>query len=138
MRWQGGCNQKAGNKDGAAAATQKTQGDSDGDGVDESRRQFAWDRDSSNRETALLMEVHVSASRGDRAAVGGRQRGSAESTRSAVVPAAMVAAEVPFGQEGLPENPGDSSQRDFWGLTESTQLAGLEHAPQGVARLINR
>ena len=66
----------------------------------------------------------------------GRLRRTAESPHNAVAPAVMVAAAALPEWEGFLENSvGGSSPIAFLGLTDSTQLTGLETAPQGVARL---
>ena len=133
----GGGSHQAGNEDGAAVATQNTQGD--GDGANKARKQNAWDRDGANGFMAPLLAAARAKHGGNREAAGGRRRGTAERTPGTIVPTAMVAAAAPLGWEGHPENPrGALNPTAFLSLTDSTQLAGLRIAPQGVACLTNK
>ena len=74
-------------------------------------------------------------SREQRRRGGGRrpEGGTAESTQGAVAPNFMVVVAAPPGLEWLPGNPrGSSIPMAFLGLMDSTQLAGLYPASQGV------
>ena len=81
-------------------------------------------------ETVPSKEADGAESGGDGGVVGVWQRGTAESPHSAIMYAAMMAAVAQLGQEGLPETPGGGlSPMELLGLTDLTQLAGLEPAP---------
>ena len=90
--------------DGTDVGTQNIEGDGNND--DKARQQRAWDWDSTNRVTAPPMAADGVERGGNGGAVGGCQKGAADSLSSAVTPTAMVGAAALSGQEGLPENSG--------------------------------
>ena len=109
-RQQGGRSTRAGNIDGTVVATQTTQGD----GADKAQWQCARDRYGTDGAMTPPLEASGAERGGNGGADGDRLRGTAESTRSAFTPSAMVAAVAPPGQEGLPDKPVGRFQGAFW------------------------
>ena len=110
--WRKGGNVlQAGDGDGTAAVTQyKT-----GDGAGEELHQRASERDGANGATVPLLAAAGAGRRGNVDTVGGRRRGTSESTCGTITPVSMGATEAPREQEGLPENPkGGRVQGTFW------------------------
>ena len=123
---QGGRSQHTGDGDSGNTATQKKQGN----GANEARHQRAWDCGGADGAKAPPLAADEAERRDDGGAARGWQRGTAESPHSAIMYAAMMAAVAQLGQEGLPETPGGGlSPMELLGLTDLTQLAGLEPAP---------
>ena len=86
----------------------------------------------------LPQEADGEEHRGYGEAVGDRRRRTAEIPRGAAAPVVMMVAAAQPEWEGNPENPRGGSSPTDGGLTESTHMARLEPASQGVARLTDR
>ena len=133
-RRKGMCGKQEGDRDGAILATQhKT-----GDGMDEAWIQHQRERDGTDRATVPLLAL-AGADCGGGGGHGQRPErgdGREHEWRRCTCPHGGVSGPARAGRPFRKPWRGLSPMA-FLGLTDSTELAGMEPTPQGVARLTN-